>query len=70
VDARDFRKKFKSRVEELSHEWKKEYAAKQARKGKDGDKQSSDSEVDIVEDTAHNTKSVPSKQTKAARIRG
>jgi DNA polymerase II small subunit/DNA polymerase delta subunit B len=71
VDARDFRHKFKSRVEELSQVWKKEYAAKQAQKGKDGDKQeSSDSDVDIVEDTAQSAKSASLKPTKAARIRG
>jgi len=71
VDARDSRAKFKSHVEELSRAWKKDYAAKQAQKGKDGDKQaSSDSEVDIVEDTTQNAKPTPSKQTKAARIRG
>ena len=71
VDARDSRKKFKSQVEELSQAWKKEYAVLQAQKGKNGDKQeSSDSEVDIVEDTTQNPKSAPSKKTKAARIRG
>jgi hypothetical protein len=71
VDAREFRAKFKAQVIELSQAWKKDYAAKQAQKGEGGDKQeSSDSEVDIVEDTTQNTKSAPSKQTKAARIRG
>lgn len=71
VDARDFRVKLKSQVEKLSQTWKKEYAAKQAQKGKKGDRQeSSDSEVDIVEDTTHNARSPSSKQTKAARIRG
>ena len=50
--------------------WRREYAAKQAQKGKDDSKQdSSDSDVDIVEDTAQSAKPAPSK-TKAARIRG
>jgi len=69
VDARAFRENFKSRVEELSQVWKNEHAAKQAQKGKDGSKQDSDSDVDIVEDTAQSAKPAPSK-TKAARIRG
>ncbi|KIM89078.1 hypothetical protein PILCRDRAFT_84870 [Piloderma croceum F 1598] len=70
VDARAFRENFKFRAEELSQVWKREHAAKQAQKGKDSSKQdSSDSDVDIVEDTAQSAKPAPSK-TKAARIRG
>jgi hypothetical protein len=54
-------------VIELSEMWKKECAMRLAGKGKDNDKQeSSDSDVDIVEDTAH----IAKRSTKAARIRG
>jgi hypothetical protein len=67
VDARAFRENFKFRVETLSEVWKREHAAKQAQKGKDDSKQdSSDSDVDIVEDTTQSAKP----KTKAARIRG
>ena len=62
------RQDLKRRIEELSEVWKKERAEKQEQKKQEGDKtESSDSEIDIVEDT---TTSKAGKKPKAIRIRG
>lgn len=62
------RQDLKRRIEELSEVWKNERAAKQGQVKQDGDKtESSDSEIDIVEDT---TTCKAGKKPKATRIRG
>lgn len=70
------RAKLKSRIEELSQEWTKEQSAKQVQKKnlEDDKAESSDSEVDIVEDNivpkATKPASPKRKTSKAARFRG
>lgn len=62
------RQDLKRRIGELSEVWKKERAAKQEQKKQEGDKtESSDSEIDIVEDA---TKTATGKKFKATRFRG
>lgn len=74
ADVNGSRAKLKSRIEALSQEWKKEYATKLEQKNTEGDKaESSDSEVDIVEDNVvPKAKPVSPKRktSKATRIRG
>jgi len=71
ADVQGSRAKLKTRIEELSLPWKKEHAAKQEQKGTEGDKvESSDSEVDIVEDNIPKSKPPSPKKKKANRIRG